>query len=171
MNKLQDFALKILATNKYSDKSSAIIKLVADDKMNLPALNSTLLEIKTKRITDLKDKLINVVLDYINMCLEDKAITHVEMEDFRKLKLFFRIQEGDFIKCHKEREIKQILISQLRYMQSDKIIDKKEALMKVDLQEMFGLSYDQFLKIENEVSKETICNGANPIDLDTFIKK
>ena len=63
------------------------------------------------------------------------------------------------------------MIAQLHNIQSDNVVDKTEALMKVDLQEMFGLSYDQFLKIENEVSKESISKGAKPFDLDTFIKK
>ena len=171
MSTLQDIASKLLATKKYTDKASAILNLIADNKISMSDLNNTLAEIKTKRITDLKDQLINVAIDYINICLEDNVLTQTEMQDFRMLKHFFKIQEGDFIRCHKEQEIKHILIAQLHNIQSDNIVDKTEALMKVDLQEMFGLSYDQFLKIENEVSKESIKNGANPFDLDTFIKK
>ena len=124
-----------------------------------------------KRITDIKDQLVNVMFDYIDLCLEDDVLTQSEMQDFQTLQRFFRIQEGDFIRCHKEREIKNVLTEQLRKIQSDKVVDKVEALMKNDLQAMFGLSYDQFLAIENEVSKESIKNGANPLDLDTFIKK
>lgn len=171
MDTLQDTVKKMMATKKYTDKINALLKLVADNKMNMSDLEATLAEFKIKRVTDLKDQLINVVLDYINICIEDNVLTQREMQDFRMLKHFFRIQDGDFIRCHKGQEIKHILIAQLHNIQSDNIVDKTEALMKVDLQEMFGLSYDQFLKIENEVSKESIKNGANPFDLDTFIKK
>ena len=171
MSTLQDAIAKLLATKNYNDKTIAILQLVIDGKMRLPDVEATLTQIKIKRITDLKDQLVNVMFDYIDLCLEDDVLTQSEMQDFQTLQRFFRIQEGDFIRCHKEREIKKVLIEQLQKIQSDKVVDKAEALMKNDLQAMFGLSYDQFLTIENEVSKESIKNGANPLDLDTFIKK
>lgn len=171
MSTLQDAIAKLLATKNYNDKTIAILQLVIDGKMRLPDVEATLTQIKIKRITDLKDQLVNVMFDYIDLCLEDDVLTQSEMQDFQTLQRFFRIQEGDFIRCHKEREIKNVLTEQLRKIQSDKVVDKSEALMKNDLQAMFGLSYDQFLAIENEVSKESIKNGANPLDLDTFIKK
>lgn len=171
MSTLQDAIAKLLATKNYNDKTIAILQLVIDGKMRLPDVEATLTQIKIKRITDLKDQLVNVMFDYIDLCLEDDVLTQSEMQDFQTLQRFFRIQEGDFIRCHKEREIKNVLTEQLRKIQSDKVVDKSEALIKNDLQAMFGLSYDQFLAIENEVSKESIKNGANPLDLDTFIKK
>lgn len=171
MSTLQDAVKNLLTTQKYNEKVVAILQLVSDGKMRLPDVEATLAQIKIKRITDIKDQLVNVMFDYIDLCLEDDVLTQSEMQDFQTLQRFFRIQEGDFIRCHKEREIKNVLTEQLRKIQSDKVVDKAEALMKNDLQAMFGLSYDQFLAIENEVSKESIKNGANPLDLDTFIKK
>ena len=171
MSTLQDAIQKLLATKKYNDKVVAILQLIVVGKMRIPDVEETLAQNKIKRITDLKDQLVNVMFDYIDVCLEDDVLTQSEMQDFRVMQRFFRIQEGDFIRCHKEREIKKVLTEQLRKMQSDKVVDKTEALMKNDLQAMFGLSYDQFLAIENEVSKESIKGGANPLDLDTFIKK
>ena len=170
MSTLQDAIAKLLATKNYNDKTIAILQLVIDGKMRLLDVEATLTQIKIKRITDLKDQLVNVMFDYIDLCLEDDVLTQSEMLDFQNLQRFFKIQEGDFIRCHKEREIKQVLMEQLRKIQSDKVVDKAEALMKNDLQAMFGLSYDQFLAIENEVSKESIKNGANLSDLDTFIR-
>ena len=171
MSTLQDAIQKLLVTKKYNDKVVAILQLIVVGKMRIPDVEETLAQNKIKRITDLKDQLVNVMFDYIDECLEDDVLTQSEMQDFRVMQRFFRIQEGDFIRCHKEREIKKVLTEQLRKMQSDKVVDKIEALMKNDLQAMFGLSYDQFLAIENEVSKESIKGGANPLDLDTFIKK
>ena len=171
MSTLQNAITKLLATQKYTDKIVAVLQLVSDGKMRLPDVEATLAQIKVKRITDLKDKLVDVLFDYINLCLKDDVLTQSEMQDFQTLQRFFRIQEGDFIRCHKEREIKKVLTEQLCKIQSEKVVDKTEALMKNDLQAMFGLSYDQFLAIENEVSKESIKGGANPLDLDTFIKK
>ena len=84
------------------------------------------------------------------------------------LKLFLKIKEGDFYSYGKEYVVKKILTQQLQKMYEDGYIDSKQALMKVDLQNLFGLSYDQFLTIVNEVAKESIEMGANIKDLDTF---
>lgn len=170
MKTIQENIALLMAKNGYPEKINKILQLVVDDKLRLPDLEAVLTEINVSRITDLKDRLICVLLDYANFCLEDDVLTQAEMRDFTTLRRFFRIQEGDFYKCHKEREIKQILTLQLEKMQADKTIDANEALMKNDLQEMFGLSYDQFLEIENIVTKKSLKNGANISDLDTFIK-
>lgn len=170
MKTIQETVALLMAKNGYPEKINKILQLIVDDRLRLPDLEAVLAEINVSRITDLKDKLICVLLDYANFCLEDDVLTQAEIRDFLTLRRFFRIQEDDFYKCHKEREIKQILTLQLEKMQADKTVDSNEALMKNDLQQMFGLSYDQFLDIENEVSKKSLKNGANLTDLDTFIR-
>lgn len=59
---------------------------------------------------------------------------------------------------------------QLNLICQDNQVDMKEALMKVDLQELFGLSYDQFLKFEQNAVKQALENGAVIKNLDTFYK-
>lgn len=170
MKRLQDNIGSLMAKNNYPEKICKILQLIIDDKLRLPDLEAVLAEINVSRITDLKDRLICVLLDYANLCLADDILTQTEMRDFTTLRRFFRIEEGDFYKCHKEQEVRNVLTVQLEKMQSDHTIDSNEALMKNDLQQMFGLSYDQFLEIENIVTKKSLKNGANISDLDTFIK-
>ncbi len=170
MKTLQESVALLMAKNDYPEKIRKILQLIIDDKLRLPDLEAVLSEINVSRITDLKDRLICILLDYANFCLEDDILTQAEMHDFTTLRRFFRIDEGDFYKCHKEQEVRNILMLQLEKMQSDHTIDSNEALMKNDLQQMFGLSYDQFLEIENIVTKKSLKNGANISDLDTFIK-
>lgn len=171
MGTIQESILKLQSIKNYPNKIQVILQLVIDNKMRMTELESELTKINVKRITDLKEQLIGVLLDYANLCLEDSILTKNEMQDFRTLRRFFKIQDGDFYKCHKQREVKEILTIQLKRIQSDKVVDQSEALMKNDLQEIFGLTYDEFLEIENEVTNETIKNGGNLLDLDTFIKK
>lgn len=171
METLQESISKLQSTHCYPERIQKILQLVIENKMRISDLESVLSDIKVKRINDLKESLTEVLVDYANLCLEDSILTQAEMQNFRTLKRFFKIQEGDFYKCHKERDVKEILTLQLEKIQSDKVVDISEALMKTDLQEMFGLSYDQFLEIENKVAKKSLKNGANIIDLDTFIKK
>jgi|GEM_PF-3758015 len=54
-------------------------------------------------------------------------------------------------------------------MYEDDFIDKDEALMKTDLQSLFGLSYDQFSDIVNKIAQESLNRGADINNLDTFI--
>jgi hypothetical protein len=67
-------------------------------------------------------------------------------------------------------DIERILNKQFEHMYHNNIIDTEEALQKVELQELFDLSYDQFLQLSQNAVKAAIDRGANPIDLDTFIK-
>ena len=53
--------------------------------------------------------------------------------------------------------------------QDDNKIDSQEALQKVNLQEIFGLSYDEFLSLNNEAAIEALEKGADLLDIDTFI--
>lgn len=59
---------------------------------------------------------------------------------------------------------------QLNLICQDNQVDMKESLMNVDLQELFGLSYDQFLKFEQNAVKQALENGAEIKNLDTFYK-
>ena len=52
----------------------------------------------------------------------------------------------------------------------DKKVDGLEAVQKVELQGLFDLSYDQFLKIYNAEAIVLIVDGVDPHVLDTFIQ-
>ncbi len=128
-------------------------------------------ELGIKRITDIKYDALNVILDYAEQCLEDDILTEMEMLNVKRLKICFKIDEGDFYKCGMQIRVKKILELQLKKMYSDNVIDKNEALKKVDLQELFGLGYDDFLDVVNGVAKESLNRGAKSEDLDTIMPR
>lgn len=160
----------IIDSGKYSQVMNGALRLIIEDKMNSIELNKYLSERGTD-FNRLKEEALNVVIDYANICLEDNALSEKEMEQIGLLKLFFRIKEGDFYKFGKEKEVKQVLSIQLRKMYNDDFINKDEALMKNDLQSLFGLSYDEFLIIVNAIAEESLQRGGNLKDLDTIIIK
>lgn len=121
-------------------------------------------------VDDLHDESINVILDYVNLILDDHIITKQEMDTLRKLKMFLHIKEGDFIEAHKEEDIENILRREFELIYQDKNVDNDEAAMKVDLQELFGLSYDQFLLFEQEAVEYALKQGADITNLDTFYR-
>jgi len=108
---------------------------------------------------------LHLVFAYIEVALEDNILTTTEKENIKFLKLLFRIQPGDFY-LHNKKDIESTLTLQFSKMYEDKYVTNEEALLKVDLQEIFDLSYDEmnsYAKIEATFS---VKNGADPKNLD-----
>ena len=74
------------------------------------------------------------------------------------------------LEAHKEEDIENILRREFELIYLDKNVDNDEAAMKVDLQELFGLSYDQFLLFEQEAVEYALKQGADVTNLDTFYR-
>jgi len=153
MKELKNVIGEMILSDDYSPKMCGILNLIVEDKMNSIEFKKYLSQ-QCITVSDIKIETLQVVIDYANECLRDDILTEVEMRNIQLLKLFLKIKEGDFMRYGKGQDITEILAWQLRKMYSDGIIDKKEALAMNDLQCLFGLSYDQFLCIVNEVSEE-----------------
>ena len=114
-------------------------------------INSVLEELKIKSITSFKNEALKILILYIRLALNDNILSIEEKNNIKFLKLLFGIKDGDF-KGNESiyTQVKNIIKIQLQliYLDDDSI-DNSEALHKVDLQEVFGLSYDDFLNITN----------------------
>ena len=83
--------------------------------------------------------------------------------------MLFKIAEGDFYKLRYE-EVNEILKEQLiRIYRDDNRIDQEESLHKVGLQELFSLSYDQFLQFANKEDILALEKGADSKDIDSVL--
>lgn len=110
---------------------------------------------------------LHLIFEYIKNILEDDILTAIEKENVKFLKVLFRIQPGDFY-YHNKADIEATIAFQLSRIYQDNYISDEEALLKVDLQEIFDLSYDQmndYAKVEAAIS---IQKGADPKSLDVF---
>jgi len=119
---------------------------------------------------NLKEDLLQLVIIYINIALKDNYLTEREKTNVAFLKVLFQIEEGDFYDkfdsiYDEMREILQIQLSLI--YQDDNRIDDDEALYKLDLQDLFDLSYDQFLEFANMEDQKALERGARLIDIDT----
>ena len=132
-------------------------------------LDRILHENNFSNVEKIKGEILDLILCYIHVILDDNFITSKEADNVKYLKLMFKIHEGDFYNI-KYSEIEDILDRQLESMYQDNNINNEEALQKVELQELFNLSYDQFLELSAKAVKAAIDRGADPLDLDTFIK-
>jgi hypothetical protein len=115
---------------------------------------------------NIKRELLDLLITYVNIILEDGIITDKERRNLGFLKLYFDIKEGDFYK-YKLPAIQEILHQQFEKLYFDNNISKEEAEYSLNLQEMFGLSYDQFDRLKEGEIKKALERGANILNLDT----
>ena len=166
--KLSDAFSKIISIEYFSGCVTEICNLIHSGNHDRIMIDKILAKNGIKKYKDLKEELIDVIILYINIIvLEDDLISENELKNIKILKNLFKIDEGDFYKFRYD-EIKEIIRRQLYKMYIDKIVDSSEALQKVGLQELFDLSYDQFLEIVNIEDQYALERGANIEDLDTF---
>ena len=117
---------------------------------------SVLEELQIKSLSNYKADALKILILYIRLALNDNILCNEEKNNIKFLKLLFGIKDGDF-KDNKSifTQVKNIINIQLQliYLDDDNI-DNSEALHKVDLQEVFGLSYDDFLNRSEEHTSE-----------------
>lgn len=150
---IKETAQELIARKEYPDVIKAALQLIVDGKMSSLALEKVLAEKGIRRITDIKEKTLDVLLDYADVILEDDVLTPEELANLKMLKLFFRIDEGDFQKNNKFERVESIIVRQLEKLYADNILDEQEALHQSDLQGVFGLGYDEYANIVNKIAK------------------
>jgi hypothetical protein len=160
---------KVLSTQNFENYLGEIVAAISKGEMDKTKFDDILRTHGIGSTADIKSDLLDIILSYINLVLDDDYVTSNEGENVKFLKLFFRIREGDFYKM-KYHEIEKLLDRQLEHMYEDNRINTEEALQKVELQELFDLSYDQFLHLSDKAVRAAIARGADPTNLDTFIK-
>lgn len=127
-----------------------ILGLIMEDKMNRIDIDN-LLSAKTFAYRDIKLEGLSTIIKYANIILEDGLITEEEMKNITLMKIFLKIQEGDFYAYNEKKQVDSILKEQLKKIFEDGKVDKEEALKMNDLQTLFGLSYDEFQEVVNQV--------------------
>jgi hypothetical protein len=166
---LQEPFQKILSTENFGEPVNEIADVFGEGQFDLQSLDEILQRYKIKDLGYIKPQIMDMILAYVRLIVSDNVISSKEAANVKFLKRFFKIKEGDFY-ASKYDDVEHILDKQFELMYQNNVIDNKEAVQKVELQEMFDLSYDQFLKLSQKAIKSAIERGADPIDLDTFIK-
>ncbi len=167
---LREAFVYIIFKEDSKDYIKKILTLIRDNKLDTDNQNKILTEYNIKRVEDIKEDLLDMLFAYITFVLDDSFITDNEAMNFKQLKRFFRIREGDFYKYH-YRKIEDVLDKQFEHIYADNKIDTKEALHKVGLQELFDLSYDQFLKLVNKEVRAAFERGPALMNLTLFLLK
>ncbi len=160
---------KIGSIKAFKPYMNEIVDAIIKDELERNKLNQILSSHNIKDISDIKENSLDLLLLYISFILEDGIISEKELSNLRFLKLLFRIREGDFYKL-RFYKVQQILDQQFKNIYHDNNINSEEALLKVGLQDLFDLSYDQFSELSQDEVKAALERGADLDNLDTVIK-
>lgn len=159
----------ILSIENFSSHINEIVEIIYTNEFDKQNLDKILKQHNIKKIDDLKEEILDLLLVYINLVLNDDIISDTEASNIKILKRVFKINEGDFYNFRYD-EVYEVLNRQFERIYSDNEINNDEALFKVGLQELFDLSYDQFLELANEQVKAALQRGASLTELDTVFK-
>lgn len=156
----------ILALECFSDYISEIAGLIHDDNLSSKNLNKILNDYNIEQIQDIKEELLDLLLVYINLILNDHIIAENERKNLELFKIYFKIKEGDFYKLRYD-DLQDIISRQFERLYHDHKIDYEEALHTGYLQGLFDLSYDQIDKFKEYYVRLALESGADITDLDT----
>src|SRR5688572_3563894 len=85
---------------------------------------------------------INAIFEYIKFLLEEHKLTEDVKEGIRYLKLALHILPGE-IYFHKQDDVERLIRYQLTKIYEDGLVSGDEAILKIELQELFDLNFDQ----------------------------
>lgn len=159
---------QLLSSHTYSRFVENVLQVLARrGPFDRPLMEGIQKDHGVSQLTDYKDELLHVVLRYARLALDDHRLTGEECHTIRYLKRLFAIREGDFYQM-RYHEVKEVLHKQFEHIyRDDDRISPEEAFHKVALQDVFDLSYDQFLEFKEDEIRQALARGADIRDLDT----
>lgn len=153
MTELQKTLSQIAIKEQYKGLTTELLRLIIhnpEGRIDPIARNEALKQAGVRRVSDIKEQTLGVIVDYAKLCLEDGVLTDSEIKNITLLKVYFGIEEGDFYKNNLQKEVKEILFEQLAKLYEDGKLDEQEALLQSETQGLFGLNYNEFAEIVKE---------------------
>lgn len=152
MKNIQQFLAILTEKHTYSELIQNLLYVIIETGSFDVFTRNTILQIHgIRRISDIKNHTLDVIIDFVLLCLEDGKLTEEEIKNTHLLKLFLGIEEGDFYQNGKKSEVKDILTKQLELIYADRKIDRQEALLMSNLQGLFGLNYMEYEEFISEI--------------------
>lgn len=156
----------ILSIESFSDYIIDIAELIYNKELDRNSIQKVLDKYKIRKVEDIKEELLDLLIVYINLILNDNIISEKEKFNVELLKKYFKIKEGDFYN-NRYQEVEDILVRQFERIYLDNYVSKEEAIHSVELQGLFNLSYDQFDQIKENEIRRALDRGADITNLDT----
>jgi hypothetical protein len=139
----RDIFKAIVVTQGLPDYIHDIAVVLSEIGFDKKAIGEALRKNGISTVKNIEEDLLDLLLAYLNIILDDHCISENEYKDFGLLKIFFKIREGAFY--HKRYyQIRSIINSQMEYLSEDEILNPDKATFTVHLQDLFDLGYDEF---------------------------
>lgn len=160
---------QMLGRYQYSPAMTEILQTLIEGRWTSIGYANILAEYKVRsNSVELKRESLDVALQYARLCLEDDALSEEEIKGMSMLKRLLYIEEGDFYKYNKKRDVESVLAAQLLKLYDDGKISYEEAIHKVELQGLFNLSYEEFEDVVRDIAQAALEHGAEYFQLDTY---
>jgi hypothetical protein len=131
----------------------------------MSALEDGLSEQETQ---ELKLELLDILVYFIEQCLEDHSLSEEEQSALQCLKRLFRIAEGDFYTLKRDA-ITDSFRGEISRILADQTVDRSEVLDEVSLQPAFDLSYDQYLEVTREYVVRIVDDVVARVTADGYV--
>lgn len=139
----------ITLSENYSPAVHDIAQHIYENDFDRRNLKDILKKHGIERIEQLKEELIDFIIHYAEIILNDHVISDKERLNIGLLKIYFGIKEGDFYRYRYEK-ITKIFHEQFIKIYEDGIVTTEEEIHKFEIQDIFDLSYDQFWEIREK---------------------
>ena len=160
---------QMLGIFQYSPAMTEILQTIIDGTWTSFRYTEILAEHKVRsNSVEFKKESLDIALQYAKLCLVDDALSEDEIKGMTILKRLLYIEEGDFYKYDKKREVTALLAAQLLKLYDDGEISYEEAIHKVELQGIFNLSYEEFEDVVRDIAQAVYDHGADYFKLDTY---
>lgn len=149
MNKAWHYThvLQTLLTNRENSAPiKAVIEAILQHGLNRGAVQTALQPFGNADLSQYKDALLDTLLSYAGIILDDHAISDGEFADFGLLKVLFEIKEGDFYGS-RPRQLRAVINHQMDYFTVDGKITADESFTTANIQGMFDLTSEQFFAL------------------------
>ncbi len=165
-NGLQLSFEKILCNENFDNCTNEVAEIIAVSGYNQRELGEIFKEYR-KNFESHKSASLELILAYIRLIIQDLEISDEELLNVCLLKRFLRIKEGDFIE-NKSDKIAEILHHQFYLLYKNNRMEEILQEYRFRLQDLFDLSYDEFLEFERESIEGALRNGADIFEFDTY---
>lgn len=150
-NLIQEFFSSMLESRPQPGPLGAIVKLLASGCGSRREIAEAL----EGRRSLLEEDLLELVVLFIGGCIRDHRLDDGERREIDRLKKLLGIREGSLFKSRRA-EITGLIREEIELVLADRKVDREEALYQAVLQDVFDLSYDEYLSVTREAVRRIL---------------
>lgn len=154
-NSLRDVIRRHLDSGTLPDSIRSIGELMASDNFSRASFDKLMQTERLLSVPNLKETFLDLTLVFARKCVEDHYLSEVEIAELDRLVTIFRIEEGDFYELRRDA-VKEIIGAQALWMLQDQYVTEQEEVLQKGLQQLFGLSYDQYVTLLRPLARKYI---------------